>query len=313
VTKQSNLPLNVDIAARAEAKLNVKAEVPSKSVGRLVDALTDTIRPFTEARGLKADILRLQREEVAIEIARLARQKILIEEGKEIVPVPAKILVPLMEKGSCEDIADNEMIDSWANLLASAAVGERRVEPRFVGILGELSGSQAATLEKIAFNSSSEVMLPYLNFADSPAQQGRFAISSSIAKIRQENLTTLSKLDQYGDALVEFLTRPGTWINFITIYVNDLSDYQFDQHNVPPNEGLDFSVLESLGLIEEVYFEELSIKGPKKVRTEVLYHHLTMLGVHFCEACCRGKIRELEALQKQKSERTKGTKPLSAE
>ena len=59
-------PVNVDIGAKVEAKLNVKTEVPAKSVGRLVDALTDIIRPFSEARGLKADALRLQREEVAI-------------------------------------------------------------------------------------------------------------------------------------------------------------------------------------------------------------------------------------------------------
>jgi Abortive infection alpha len=160
MTKKSDLPISVDIAARAEAKLNVKAEVPSKSVGRLVDALTDIIRPFTEARGLKADILRLQREEVAIEIARRGREKVLIEEGREISPVPTKILVPLIEKGSCEDIDDSEMIDRWASLLASAALDQNKVAPRFVGILGELSGSQAVLLERIAFNSFSEVTHP---------------------------------------------------------------------------------------------------------------------------------------------------------
>jgi hypothetical protein len=62
--------LSVDLAARAEAKLEVKTEVPAASAERLVDALTDIIRPFTERRGFKADLLRLQREEVAIQIAR---------------------------------------------------------------------------------------------------------------------------------------------------------------------------------------------------------------------------------------------------
>jgi hypothetical protein len=35
-----------------------------------VDALTDIIRPFSERRGLKGDQIRLQREEVLVEVAR---------------------------------------------------------------------------------------------------------------------------------------------------------------------------------------------------------------------------------------------------
>jgi hypothetical protein len=78
--KTNPFPVQVDIGAKAEAKFEVKAEVPPVSVGRFVDAITDIFRPFSEARGLRADQIRLQRAEVAIEIARLARQAI-VEEG----------------------------------------------------------------------------------------------------------------------------------------------------------------------------------------------------------------------------------------
>jgi hypothetical protein len=47
------LPVNIDVGVKAEAKFDVKTEIPAKSTGRLVDALTDIIRPFSEARGLK--------------------------------------------------------------------------------------------------------------------------------------------------------------------------------------------------------------------------------------------------------------------
>jgi hypothetical protein len=73
--KSKTPQINIDLAARAEAKFDVRAEVPATSVGRLLDALTDLIRPFSEGRGLKADLIRVQREEVAIEIARLARER----------------------------------------------------------------------------------------------------------------------------------------------------------------------------------------------------------------------------------------------
>lgn len=83
------LPVTVDIAARAEAKLEVKAEVPAESTGRLLDALTDIIRPFSESRGLRADTLRLQREEVAIQIAQLAQNELPSKKGN-VGPVPTK-------------------------------------------------------------------------------------------------------------------------------------------------------------------------------------------------------------------------------
>jgi hypothetical protein len=57
----------------------------------------------------------LQRAEVAIEIARLARQAI-VEEGLEVRPIANKVLVPLIEKASNEDPADEFMIKRWVDL-----------------------------------------------------------------------------------------------------------------------------------------------------------------------------------------------------
>jgi hypothetical protein len=101
--KNKKSPINVDLAARAEAKLDIRAEVPSTSVGRLVDAFTDII----------------------------------------------------------------VMIRRRADLLASASLG-LQVQPRLVGILGELTGNQALLLERIACNHKQSVNWPYGSFADSP-------------------------------------------------------------------------------------------------------------------------------------------------
>jgi hypothetical protein len=102
-------PVKVELGARAEATLEIKADVPSASLGRFVDALTDLFRPFSEARGLKADLIRLQREEVAIEVARLAREQAEIRDQQLIAP-PLKVLIPLFEQASQEDLEDKFML-----------------------------------------------------------------------------------------------------------------------------------------------------------------------------------------------------------
>lgn len=75
--KKSGPPVKVDVGfgAKASVEAKISTEIPRESSGRLVDTLTDIIRPFSERRGLKADQIRLQREQVAIEIARFARKK----------------------------------------------------------------------------------------------------------------------------------------------------------------------------------------------------------------------------------------------
>ncbi len=111
--------VNLDVAAKAELKASVHTEIPRETTGRVVEALLDVIRPFTEERGLKADLVRLQREDVALKIARRARQKLLLQK-EELNPIPIKALVPLLERCSLEE--DEVLFEMWADLLASASV-----------------------------------------------------------------------------------------------------------------------------------------------------------------------------------------------
>jgi hypothetical protein len=162
-----HLPVRIELGAKAEAKLNVRAKVPEKSAGRLVDALTDLIRPFSESRGLRADHIRLQREEVAIEIAKRARARLAVEKAK-IEPIKNKVLVPLIEGASNEELSDDYMIDMWSNLLAAAATNQK-VEPRFIGILRELQGKQAKVFERLALNNAAEFERPLAHLEDAPS------------------------------------------------------------------------------------------------------------------------------------------------
>lgn len=144
--ERPKLPVSIELGAKAN--LEVKAEIPPASAGRFLDALTDLIRPWSERRGLKADSIRLHREDVALEIARRAAKRIALENSNP-QRIPLKVIVPLLEKGSQEGADDDFMIDRWANLLASAAEEGSSVSPRFVSLIGELSSRQARLLNEM--------------------------------------------------------------------------------------------------------------------------------------------------------------------
>jgi hypothetical protein len=147
---QKKHPVQVDVGLSARAE--IKAEVPTTSVGRLVDSLTDAIRPFTEAQGLKADQIRLQREDVMIEIARRAHKRLALE-GTEPHAVPPRVLVPLIEKASLTDPDDAVLLEAWSSILASASKEARANHALFVDILSNLDAKHLQFLEFIGKTS----------------------------------------------------------------------------------------------------------------------------------------------------------------
>jgi hypothetical protein len=72
---------------------------------------------------------------------------VVAESGQEPQPVPGRLLIPILEKGSLED--DPELRDRWVALLANAAVNPGGVMPAFVSILGELSSMEARILRRV--------------------------------------------------------------------------------------------------------------------------------------------------------------------
>jgi Abortive infection alpha len=149
--KRNSTPqLTVDVGVGFKATAEIKTEIPSEVTGTLVSALLDTIRPFTEARGLKADQIRLQREDVLLAIAQKARRRAELE-GFPINPVPPKLLIPYMEKASLEG-DDESMQERWATLLVSASKSYQAQQLTFVDILSRLSSDELNLLEQICFS-----------------------------------------------------------------------------------------------------------------------------------------------------------------
>jgi hypothetical protein len=160
-------PVSIDIGLSAKAE--VKAEIPATSAGRLLDALTDIIRPFSERRGLRADQIRLQREDVLIEIARKARARLAIE-GLEPKPLPNKFLVPFLEAASLEDIQDEKLTSMWANLLADRAKNPHSKGSIFINILKELTSEEALLFECIFthYESRGKATSSHWHFEEAP-------------------------------------------------------------------------------------------------------------------------------------------------
>ncbi|MGC1780847.1 MAG: hypothetical protein WBB34_23165 [Xanthobacteraceae bacterium] len=294
--------VKVDIGARAEAKLVVRADVPATSVGRLFDAFTDLIRPFSEPRGLRADLVRLQREEVAIEIAKRARERIRIEQGNPQA-VPTKLLVPLIEKGSCEDIRDEGMIDRWANLLASASL-QLSVQPRFVSILEELSGSQAECLEYVAFHEFEQFKLPYACVSNAPYIYAEHFAKQELRDLVTKNLRSKKDLQKTLDAIFEYLVSPGVFIELVTVR-ECRKNGKWASYDTVHATGIrredDLAILESLGLIRKVVID-VDVNAPSEraadLEASVYYYHLTTLGFGFCEVCSRPTVLKLEQIDK---------------
>jgi hypothetical protein len=266
-------------------KMAIKASVPSKAAGRLVDSLTDMIRPFSERRGLKADQIRLQREDVLIEIAKKARQRIL-EEKKIVHPVGNKLLVPLLEKASLEEKSNKIMIDYWSNLLTTAATDKRSVSPRYISILSELTGKQAILLGKIINRikgrpiDNFELALDNLWGVDEPG---------IIIELNRDGIN--HDVDEIFDIVIRCLYINGVVID--TVILNrdkEQWDTPTQMAELFPCDKfrIDLNILESLGLIKDMSFRDRCWGG---YHLSVFFYKVTPLGMDLYAICNKGITR----------------------
>lgn len=295
------LPAKVNVELGASARLEVKAQVPPDSTGRLVDALTDAIRPFTEARGLRADQIRLQREEVLIKIARLAAERRGLEREAEFEPVPTKVLVPLLEKASLEDGDDEEMVARWAELLLSASRAGS-IPPRFISILAELTAPQANLLQDIYFGRS-QLQAPQLEESKSVLSRPFDGITVHVDINDLEKLAAACAVQSETpfDALFASLPMALRGPGLVMMGMQMSTAVADPERSIPivrakeRDVGLDLEVLGSLNLMEKKRFDT-RLKGYEIV---VSFFQLTDLGLSFLIRCST----EVRAAEKQREDK----------
>jgi hypothetical protein len=271
------LPVKIDISAKAS--LEVKADIPTTSVGRFVDAITDIMRPLSEYRGLKGDLLRLQREDVAFEIAKRAQARIALEK-RDPKPIALKTLIPLLEKGSQEAPDDDFMIDRWATLLSSAAT-EDSVPPRFVNLMGEINRRQALLLLDVACGAdgaySGRATLGLVNEA---------RIQSFLSELLVQSKPTL---EDFGMAIVRKLHRNGSHLHRIVVYGLSREENWSWSGREPESQysaDTDLEILASLGLLRTVFIERSIPRYTFVSEFRVHYYEMTALAHHFLHAVC---------------------------
>lgn len=311
MAKKRKSPANLKARASAKAEIVAKATyqrkrttteiIPPDVTRAKAGAWLTLISPITEWAGLKGDalkfkrdLLRIQQEETLFRIAQEVRKRLAGEGATK--QIPRKILVPAIEKASLEDVNDDVMVDRWANLLISAAK-DIKVQPRFVGILEEMTGKQAECLERIAFNRSENFNFPATIFADSFIEFADYNIRQDFEDAVQSILTDEGKIDEVCEVIENAFSRPGVYLGLIFIWGS--GGHMWDAYDgvaarVIPDTS-DISILESLGLVRSIVLK--CNTGNPEVQTfevAVHYHHLTNLGVEFCEVCSRPRLDELE-------------------
>ena len=294
--------IKVDVGFGAKAE--IRTEIPAQSSGRLLDALTDMLRPISETRGLRADQIRLQREDVLLEIAKRTRERIDVESG-DYLPVPNKVLIPALEKASLEDIQDSDMIDRWAELIASAARSEG-IAPHIVGVLSELSSSQAQLLEDIFWKGNAGAGQSSQHAAaaaevDSIFSKGPFDHRPPNRVSVREALGDISGITEQEKAFFYFcrsiLPGPGCFFSMASIS-SGISDRVLPNRLIKSDREIDIAVLSNLSLLDRN-----PLSGPLgggAFEYDIVIYTISDFGYYFlskCSAPIRAYLHEREVEQ----------------
>jgi len=145
-------------AVQEIAKTTSKAiDAGSELGGFLVKIFGESV---ADAAGLLGgDWLHFYRRERVLLLANKSNQRLQKRGIKQTVPLPPKIALPLLENASLEE--DDNLMDMWANLLASSLDPENEypAQKHHVDILCQLSGPEAGLLQVLWEKSvSSEAM-----------------------------------------------------------------------------------------------------------------------------------------------------------
>lgn len=303
--KNPKIAVDVGLSAKASLEAKISTEIPAQSTGRLLDAVTDIFRPFSERRGLKADLIRLQREDVLLEIARKATARLEIE-NRQPAQIPNKFLVPFLEKASLEE-AESALIDRWVDLLVSSTIDPAVAHPRFVQILSEITPAEAQLLRAVALNNvnlktPNSMSLEATSREFSPEHMDmEFLLKSCLHETGE--LSTIIR--DFQKSMMKMFSFPGcAIINVMMGYVKEANGRMaaediLNQNKSPidikkPCHRSSLDILISLNLLRELRKE---IDDDRFVFIQVAYVCITPLAVQFLEKCDRDVEQYLRSVR----------------
>jgi hypothetical protein len=286
----------VDIKAAAELSATAKYEV-RKSIQEVIPedvtrakagAWLTLISPITEWAGLKGDelahkraLLRLQREEALAEIANRVQTRLSTFSPRS--RVPAKFLVPFLEKASLEE-PNSELVDLWANLLVSAAEEYNPHYVHFASIISQMSARQAQIFtDVIGTNDASALEISMSNLFTEYLHNFMEEYLSDQLKAASQ---TPKVLDDMWRLLEKDLNHIGIEIQHL--HLEDLINDDFTNGTIGISKyeddlETDFAILDATRLIR--YVDTGFFVLAERWRIKVMFYYVTTLGRDFAKAC----------------------------
>jgi hypothetical protein len=163
-----------------------------------------------------------------------------------------------------------------------------------------MTGQQAECLERIAFNHYDEFYFPLSIFADSFLEFAEYNIRGEFESEIRNTLTDDGRINATFEKIQRAFSRPGVFLE-VALIGNEKGEF-WEGYDSVAKTGIrqesDLSILESLGLVRYVVLRvTISLKRKSGgFKVWVNYHHLTNLGVEFCEVCSRARLNELEKI-----------------
>jgi hypothetical protein len=280
--------MNFEMSDDDKLPIQIRTEIPSKSSGRTLDALTDIIRPISEGLGLLGDKLSLRRQKTLLEIARRTRERLSVISG-EVQPPAPKFLIPLLEKASLEDLNETKLIDMWANLLATAATEPVEMIGQYTSILSETTSSQVLLMETILCLNGQELQRAG-HFIDNYYYLNQTGLPGSIARFG-----AIEDAEKLAKALLDELDINGVAVDTLNIFYIDDADGPGTSISSPDgaysdDKFYDFENLCRLGLLERIEVKRFKLG---KFDIDVHYYLVTPVGIDLY-ACCNPTKLERE-------------------
>jgi hypothetical protein len=268
---EGKLPIKVEFGAKAS--LEIKGEVPKESMGRLVDALTDAIRPWTEKQGLRADQIRLQREDILLEIVQKARDRMALQQI-EAKPLSTKLLIPFLEKASLED-KDVPLRDAWSTLLVSATKTEQARHLTFVDILSRMSSQELTLLERVCFEYKG---FPEKYYPGGHTEENLRQVENHarLLVLRPED-ADLS--NQAKENFVSAVNLTYAELMHLSVRSNGTRYFYFETGSMSTSQ------FQSVEILQRERLVDINRVSPPGHGVEVAYFNVTPLGIDFVRNC----------------------------
>jgi hypothetical protein len=293
-TKRSpnvNLEASAKMAAIAkyEVKKTVHEIIPEDVTRAKAGAWLTLISPINQWAGLKGDalankraLLRLQQEDTLAEIAVRARAR--INALKSPKALPNKFIFPLLEKASLEE-PDSDLINLWANLLASAAEDYQPHYVHFANIISQISSRQAKIFTDLIGTSDARVLEISLDLLRSEFDSE--FMKTHLVDAFNAQLPSLQTAENVLDFLDKTLNIVGTENTYMELTDSENKDYFVNgvivNSSYEDELETDYAILAATGLIR--YADTGFITLGKRWGTKVLFYYITPLGSEFAKAC----------------------------